>query len=522
MPPRRSLAGQFLLLQLVIVLLVAGVVAAVSLAESDANFRRVEGRRLLAVGENVSANDTIRLLLTDQRASDAIAAIAETSRAYAGVSFVQVVDATGRQLNGPEAGRPATGVDLGPALSGRAGVDVATAATRSLVATVPVLDASDGRVIGAVIVGRTYPTWLDQLGASTSQLVTYLLIGGALGVVGSLLLSARIKRQTLGLEPQAIASLVEQREAMLHGIREGVIGTDASNKVTLVNGEALRLLGLPENSVGRSLHRLAIDPEVVDVLTGKRSATDEVVLGRDHILVLNRMPVMVRGRQAGWITTLRDRTELTSLQRELEISRTATDTLRAQAHEFTNRLHIIAGLVQLGDYDEAIRFITHASTARERLSEQVSSRIADPALAALLIAKTSLAAEQGATLTISPATWLCQLDEECSADLATVVGNLVDNALDAAGIGGRVDIAIQMVDDQITVSVHDSGPGVPPERTDDVFEPGYTTKPNSDGHNGLGLALTRRVCVRRGGSITIDGSTFTATMAATTATVVSR
>src|SRR5689334_20287 len=188
MPPRRSLAGQFLLLQLVIVLLVAGVVAAVSLAEADANFRRVEGRRLLAVGENVSANDTIRMLLTDQRASDAIAAIAETSRAYAGVSFVQVVDATGRQLNGPEAGRPATGVDLGPALSGRAGVDVATGATRSLVATVPVLDADDGRVIGAVIVGRTYPTWLDQLGASTSQLVTYLLIGGALGVVGSLLL----------------------------------------------------------------------------------------------------------------------------------------------------------------------------------------------------------------------------------------------------------------------------------------------------------------------------------------------
>ena len=138
------------------------------------------------------------------------------------------------------------------------------------------------------------------------------------------------------------------------------------------------------------------------MLTGKVTATDQVVLGGERVLVLNRMPVILRGRHSGWITTLRDRTELTSMQRELDVSRHATDTLRAQAHEFSNRLHTISGLVQLGDYDEVIRFITTASQARESLTHEVTSRIADPSLAALLIAKASLAAEQGVTLTVAP------------------------------------------------------------------------------------------------------------------------
>jgi two-component system CitB family sensor kinase len=508
--PRMSLAGQFLVLQLGIVLLVVGVVAAVSLAESDTTFRRVEGKRLLAVAENVAGTDTVRLLLKDRRATDAVSAIAETARASSGASFIQLTDATGSLLTGPDTGRLA---ELGPSqvLTGQAWVGVSSAAKRSVVAYVPVLDL-EGAIIGAVIAGRNFPTLLEQLSTASSQLITYLLIGGLLGIVGSLLLARRVKRQTLGLEPREITGLVEQREAMLHGIREGVIGTDTANRITLVNDEALRLLGLPPNAVGRSLHSVSIEGEVIDVLTGRVTAADQIVLGSERVLVLNRMPVMVRGRHTGWITTLRDRTELTSLQRELDVSRHATDTLRAQAHEFTNRLHIIAGLVQLEDYDEVIRFITTASQARESLTQEVTSRVADPALAALLIAKASLAAEQGVALAVTPTTAMSSVNDQISADLVTVVGNLVDNALDAVDTGGWVNVEVRMDAEQVCVSVHDSGPGVAPELVDEVFRPGYTTKAAAGGHSGLGLALTRLVCTRRGGSIRIDGSTFTASM----------
>lgn len=506
MRPRLSLAGQFLALQLCIVLLVVGVVAAVSIAEADTAFRRTEGRRLLAVAEYVAADDTVRLLLNDERARESQADIAERSRAFSDATFVLLIDSAGIALTGTDAGRP---VALGPSqvLTGKAWTGVTTDSTKSLVAHVPVLDGS-GRVVGAVIAGSTYPSWTEQL--STSQLITYLLIGSSLGVVGSLLLARRVKRQTLGLEPREIAGLVEQREAMLHGIREGLIGTDDANRITLVNDEAQRLLGLSPDAVGKRLDAQPIAGHVIDVLTGRVSATDQVVLGEGRVLVLNRMPVRVRGRRAGWVTTLRDRTELTSLERELDVSRHATDTLRAQAHEFSNRLHTIAGLVQLGEYDEVVRFITKASQARERLTEEVTSRIADPALAALLIAKASLAAEQGVTLAVAPTTDVGSIDDELSADLVTVVGNLVDNALDAIGAGGRIDVEAVTTQEEVVVSVGDSGPGVPPELADEVFRRGYTTKAAGAGQRGLGLALTRFVCTRRGGDISVTGALFTA------------
>lgn len=345
----------------------------------------------------------------------------------------------------------------------------------------------------------------------TSQLFTFLLIGVSLGVIGSMLLARWVKRQTLGLEPQEIAGLVEQREAMLHGIREGVIGTDDANRIILVNDEAQRLLGLPEDVVGKPLRDQPLADDIIDLLTGRVTATDEVVVANGRVLVLNRMPVRVRGRMAGWVTTLRDRTELVWLERELDLSRHATDTLRAQAHEFSNRLHTISGLVQLGEYDEVVRFITTASRAREKLTEEVTSHIADPALAALVIAKASLAAEQRITLRLAPGSALGPIDEELSADLVTIVGNLIDNALDAVQAGGWIELDITTDEEEaIIVSVRDSGAGVPPELRTEVFRRGYTTKSGVDGHSGLGLAITQVICARRGGSVAVDGSTFTA------------
>jgi sensor histidine kinase regulating citrate/malate metabolism len=511
---RLSLAGQFLVLQLCIVLVVVGVVAAVSITEADTSFRRVEGRRLLAVAEYVAADDTVRLLLDDERARDSQESIAERSRAFSGASFVFLVDSNGVARTGIEANRR---VELGPSevLSGRAWVGITSGATmptgvgKALVAHVPVIDPS-GRVVGAVIVGLAYPSLNEQLASATSQLLTYLLIGISLGVVGSLLLARRVKRKTLGLEPREIAGLVEHREAMLHGIREGLIGTDDANRITLVNDEAERLLGLPADAVGKRLDTQPIAGDVIDVLSGRVTAADQLVISDRRVLVLNRMPVRVRGRPAGWVTTLRDRTELTSLEHELDASRHATDTLRAQAHEFTNRLHTIAGLVQLGEYDEVVRYIAKASQARDRLTEEVTSRVADPALAALLIAKASLAAEQSVTLKVAPATRIGSIDEHLSADLVTVVGNLVDNALDAADAGGWIEVELVDDEQEITVCVRDSGPGVPPELLDKVFRRGYTTKTTVEGQRGLGLALTRFLCTRRGGGVSVEGARFTA------------
>jgi sensor histidine kinase regulating citrate/malate metabolism len=505
---KMSLARQFLLLQLCIVLLAVSAVAAVSIAQSDSRFRNEEGRRLRSLATSLGSNAPIRLGLEDPaRWRDALAVEAESARGVSGVSFVQIVDDGGHVLTGPDTGRP---VMLGEsdALTGRSWVGVINDGTEALVAHEPVFNEDNGEIVGLVVVGRTYPTLREQLAAATPDLLTYLLLGATLGVAGSLLLSRRIKRQTLGLEPGEITGLVEHREAMLHGIKEGVIGVDTADRITLVNDEAVRLLGLPADAVGRSLAALELGDHLREVLTGKVTGPDQVVVRDDKVLVLNQMPVVVRGRLAGSVTTLRDRTELAVLRRELDVSRHTTDTLRAQAHEFTNKLHTVAGLVELGEYNEVIRYITLASQAHEQLICEVTSRIADPALGALLIAKASLAAEQNVELRIAPGSVMEPLDETLAADLVTVVGNLVDNALDALSPGGWVEVGARTSNGEITVTVRDSGEGVAPDMIDEVFTLGFTTK-SGDGHRGLGLAMARLLCARRGGSIDVQGSVFT-------------
>jgi sensor histidine kinase regulating citrate/malate metabolism len=224
------------------------------------------------------------------------------------------------------------------------------------------------------------------------------------------------------------------------------------------------------------------------------------------VLVLNRMPLEIRGRSVGWVTTLRDRTDLVDVQRELDVSRGMTDALRAQAHEFSNRLHTIAGLVELEEYDEVVRFVELASRSHRDLVGDVAARIEDPAVAALLVAKASRAGELSVDFTLTEDSALLRVDDALSADLVTVVGNLVDNALDAvAHRGGEVAVTVRADAGAVLVRVRDTGPGVDPEVAGRLFVQGFSTKANdSPEPHGWGLALTRLVCERRGGDVAVS------------------
>jgi two-component system, CitB family, sensor kinase len=511
---RLSLAGQFLLLQLCIVLLAVIAVATTSVAGADAEFRREHGQRLRSAAENLAANSTVRGSLSEPENADlqrSAGGQAQMSLTIYQARYVVIAN-TDAVVHADTQGSIGLPVALGEStvLAGQSWVGtVDDGGARELVAHVPVLHADHGEIIGFVVIAVGYPTIWQLFDEAVPNLLIYLLLGGAVGVIGSLLLARRVKRQTMGLEPGEIAGLVEHREAMLHGIKEGVVGLDRADRVTLINDQAVRLLGLPADSVGRALTALPLEKPMLDVLTGRVSGDDQVVLQDDRVLVLNRMPVKVRGLEVGSVTTLRDRTELTALRRELDVSRHATDTLRAQAHDFTNRLHTIAGLVELGEYEEVVNYINRASQLRETLTRDVTTAIAEPSLAALLIAKCSLAAEHGIQLRIAQDSALDLVDDGLAADLVTVVGNLVDNALDALQPAGWIEVGVHTTDDAIIVIVRDSGPGVAPELAEEVFQQGFTTK-GSSGHRGLGLALTRLICTRRGGGVDVEGSTFTA------------
>ncbi|MEV5355380.1 ATP-binding protein [Streptomyces sp. NPDC086081] len=524
---RHSLAGEMLVLQLAIVVVVLLAVAAVSLAQSRATFNRVEGRRVSALAEQLAANPLVRSQLVRPAPGEALVPLVLSTQAQSQVTSVTVADAGGRIVSstnptvigermplGPGAGR-------GRGWSGELTLD----GDRQRAAQVPVLGASEhnlGRILGTVMIGESEPTAWQRLGGASSSLLVYLGVASGLGVAGSWLLARRVKRQTLGLEPREIAGLAEHREAMLYGIAEGVVALDPQQRLTLVNDMGRRLLDLPEDCVGQSLDGLGVEGRLRDVLAGTAAGTrDEVVVRRGRVLVMNRMTVTKDGRLLGSVTTLRDRTELARLEREIGSFRSSSELLRAQAHEFANQLHTISGLIQIGEQDEVVRYIRALNQRRQSLDVTLSRRVRDTAVAALLMAKASLAAERKVALRISEDTALERLAPEDAADVATVVGNLVDNAVDAVDAAAQddrawVEVALRQDASGVEIVVRDSGPGVAPELAREVFSHGFTTKAAREGERGIGLALTKLVCERHGGEISVsntpDGAVFTARM----------
>ncbi|MGW0335544.1 ATP-binding protein [Streptomyces sp. NPDC003011] len=524
-----------LVLQLAIVVVVLLAVAAVSLAQSEATFNRVEGRRVGALAEQLAATPLVRSQLVRPVPREALAPLVNATQTQSHVTSVTVADAGGRIVSSTNPTAIGDRMPLGEgAAEGRGWSGSLTLdGGRELVAQVPVLGATRdnlGQHLGTVMIGEADPTVWQRLSGASSYLLAYLGIASALGLAASLLLARRVKRQTLGLEPREIAGLAEHREAMLYGIAEGVIALDPQHRLTLVNDMGRRLLGLPGDCVGRSLAELGIEGRLRDVLAGDREGAagrrDEVVVRHGRVLVMNRMTVTKDGRPLGSVTTLRDRTELARLEREIGSFRSSSELLRAQAHEFANQLHTISGLIQIGEQDEVVRYLRALNQRRQSLDVTLSRRVRDTAVAALLMAKSSLAAERKVSLRISERTALGRLTPEDAADVATVVGNVVDNAVDAAAVAagagesdGReawVEVELRQDASSVEIVVRDSGPGVAPELAREVFAHGFTTKAAQEGERGIGLALTRLVCERHGGEIAVtntpDGAMFTARM----------
>jgi two-component system CitB family sensor kinase len=526
MTRRLSLAGQLLALQVVIILLVLVGVAAVTVAQSTQRAEEFEVRRAQAIAETLANARATREAMAEDEVI-ALRVTAESFRSTSGSDSVVVARADRTVVATADPSELGARFDLGAStvLQGNSWLgDVEVRGGRAAVAMAPILPARGNEILGFVAVQRAYPGVLDGLAAAAPNLLTYLGLASAIGIGGSLLVARRVKRQTLGMEPTEIAGLVEHRDAMLHGIREGVVGLDLRGRVTLINDEAIRLLGIPGNTLGRSLADLGVGEEMREALLTEEIERDRAVGSAGRVLVVNRLPIASRGRPIGSVTTLRDRTELLELRRELDLTRHVTDTLRAQAHEFSNRLHTIAGLIELGEADEAVRFVHRVSSGRSELTDAVTTAVRDPSIAALLIAKASQADEFGVDLRISPDSALPVLDDELSIDVATVVGNLVDNALDAATAARErwVEVALGLVDGEVDIVVRDSGPGVPPGMEREVFRRGITTKGPSSrqttgeepaGERGIGLSLVHLVCTRRGGDVTATsdgGSTFAA------------
>jgi len=471
-------------------------------------------QRALAIAYAVAATPDIVEAMDDPEPSRAIQPIAEAIRRSVGADFVVVANKDGIRYSHPNPENIGKRVSTDPsgALAGDVYVGYQEGTLgRSVRAKVPIV--SDGEVIGIVSVGFLDAQLAQKLAQALPTMILTVLLALALGIGGSLILARRIDRQTFGLGPREIVGLLEQRDAMLHGIREGVLALDTSGRVTIANDEARRLLGLSPSVAGSPLRDIVPEGRVRDVLDGTAPGADQVVLAGGRVLVANRMAVSVRGAEVGAVVTLRDRTDLEGVLRELDTERGLAQALRAQAHEFSNKLHVIGGLIELGKLDDAVRFVAETSLVQQELVDLVQERFADPALAALLLAKAAASSERHVDFRLANDAWLPEQVSDVR-DLITIVGNLVDNAIDAASgsADGWIEVSVHAEQAGTSVRVRDSGPGIDEGVADQIFREGFTTK-SGGAHYGIGLALVRQVAQRRGGWVRVvndGGAVFTA------------
>ncbi|MYS89912.1 MULTISPECIES: sensor histidine kinase [Streptomyces] len=502
--PRRVFS-QVLLMQVAIAAGVAVLATGLFLAPLSNQLDDQAMRRALAIAQTTAQQPGLAREVRDTPPSPngPVQQEAERIRKATKAEYVVVMDWRGVRWShtDPKQIGGIVSTDPGQALAGKEVMEIDSGTLgRSARGKVPLRD-TDGTVVGAVSVGIAYDSVRARLIHAIPGLLAYA--GGALavGALAAWLISRRVHRQTRDLAFSDIASLLSEREAMLHGIREGVVALDRTGRIRLVNDEAQRLLGIGDAVVGRSPDDALGAGRTADVLAGRVTGTDLLTVRGQRVLVANRMPT----DDGGAVATLRDRTELEQLGRELDSTRGLIDALRAQDHEHANRMHTLLGLLELEMYDDAVEFVGEVVGDHRATAEQVTERIEDPLLAALLVGKATVAAERGVALWVSDRTRLPDrlIDPQ---GLVTVVGNLVDNALDAVAgkPHARVEVELRAEGRTAILRVRDTGPGIPPEHQELIFTEGWSTKkPPAHRERGIGLSLVRRLAERQGGSATV-------------------
>ncbi|WP_214366785.1 sensor histidine kinase [Pseudonocardia sp. H11422] len=500
------------------VLVTVGGVAALGVYGAQQAARNGTGALTLATAQAMAANPDVAAALRSNDPSRVLQPLAQRVQLNTGTAFVVIMSPEGIRYSHADPARIGERYigTIARAAAGSPDTELYTGTLGpSVRSVVPVF--ADGRVVGLVSVGQLEERVSDQVLRRLPAILGTAAAAVGLGGVLAWLLARRVRRQTLGLEPEEIAAAYAHHDAVLHAVREGLLVVDVDGRVVVVNAEARRLLGLDGDvpAEGRTLTELGVDPGLRAVVREPTDVRDVLALAGERVLLVSRTAAGPAAGPGTRVVTLRDRTELADVVRQRDDARGRAQAMAGQAHEFANRMQTVLTLVQLGSTDDALRAGSAAVRRARGPAEELIEPVGNPVLAAVLADKAWAASERGAELRV--------LDEGTEPDgpwdpddLVTLLGNLVDNALDAVtSTGAAGEVQVRLSDGaELVIEVRDTGPGIPADAMDDVFAYGWSTKPAApDRPRGIGLALVSRVAHRLGGSITVaaadPGTLFT-------------
>ncbi len=401
-----------------------------------------------------------------------------------------------------------TGGDEGPALRGESYVSRAVGISGPSLRGFAPIRGMDGQVIGAVCVGVLDNGITEGLEKTKQPLYLATLLSVSIGVLGSFFISRRIKDSIFGYEPHEIATRFQQLDAVLRSITAGIIAVDRDGDITMINHTAREMLDIASDRevIGSPILQVLPTSRLMQVMeTGQNEYDQEQDFLNGTKVITTRVPIRYRGSIAGAMAIFRPKTEITKLAEELTGVKKYVTALRAQAHEFANKLQTISGLIELGDYDSSVTYINRIAGTQKNLVSLLVQNIKEPFVGGLLIGKISEAAERNCPVHVDPDSFLSGLGPEIEEHLLiTIIGNLLDNAIEAVLLVPAelrsIVVRIVETDDAIHISIRDNGAGIAPAMVNQIFEPGFSTKGEQ---RGYGMANVKSCVERLKGTIDI-------------------
>lgn len=400
-------------------------------------------------------------------------------------------------------GKRFIGDDIKPALEGKENVSVNHGVlAEALRVFTPVYD-DNHQQIGVVAVGISLNKVDEQISRSRWGAIWTVLFSALMGTLGTWGLVHLLKRILFGLEPYEISALFEQRQAMLQSLKEGVIAVDSQGRVTMINHAARQILLLPASSTDEPRHMPMLASLRRVSQTGK-ALQDQEIDCNGRLLLCNTFPVRSQNSVIGAISTFRDKTEVRELMQRMDGMVSYVDALRTHSHEFMNKLHVILGLLHMKRYDKLEEYVIQTAQNYQTDIGAIQHKIKSPVIAGFLLGKINRAKEAGFTLTLADE---CQVPDTPNTEqvtvLITVLGNLIENALDAmtGQPEGEVGLLMHYQHGWLSCEISDDGPGIDPAQLEHIFTKGFSTK----GENrGVGLFLVRQQLEKLGGEIAVE------------------
>ncbi|WP_252313195.1 sensor histidine kinase [Sinobaca sp. H24] len=485
-----------------IIFLVSGIIAFVTILLSGSyafmemnDIESTLGDKALSTATYVAASPVVRDAFSAEEPSEVLQPYAERIRRQSGAEFVVIGNTDGIRYAHPDPwqiGESMVGGDNDRALlEGEAYISKATG-TRgpSLRGKTPVRD-QNGDIVGIVSVGFL----IEDLQAAVFRRVAVLagiaLLAVACGVIGSILLSRSIKKDMYGLEPYQIANMYSERNGILKAIREGVIAIDTEGRITLINQSAAAMLGVQGSVEGRHIKEVLPSSSMDRVLESREPEYNQELQLEDTTLIVNREPIFKKGEIAGVVSSFRDKTEMMQMANTLSDIQRYSDDLRSQNHEFMNKLYALSGYLHLGRNREALQMIDEETNLQKQQASVVFGQILDPTIQAILSGKSSRASEMKVTFRVEADSQLDVLPSSIGkVQMVSVLGNLIDNALEAAGQHSakpEVRFFVTDIADDIVFEISDNGPGLA-DSFETLLQKGVSTK-SGTGKRGYGLSV---------------------------------